>query len=60
MSEFFFIYGLFIAKVITGLIALVFVMAIIGGGRKKESGTELKVSNLNSKYDDLKLSLIHI
>ena len=54
MSEFFFIYGLFIAKVITGLIALVFVMAIIGGGRKKESGTELKVSNLNSKYDDLK------
>lgn len=54
MSEFFFIYGLFIAKVITGLIALVFVMAIIGGGRKKESGTQLKVSNLNSKYDDLK------
>lgn len=54
MSEFFFIYGLFIAKVITGLIALVFVMAIIGGGRKKESGTQLKVSNLNSKYDGLK------
>lgn len=54
MSEFFFIYGLFIAKVVTGLIALVLVMAIIGGGRKKELGPELKVTNLNKKYQQLK------
>jgi len=53
MSEFFFMYGLFIAKVITGLIALVFVVAIIGGGRKKELSSELKVTNLNKKYTDL-------
>lgn len=54
MSEFFFSYGLFIAKVITGLIALVFAVAIIGSGRKKEEGAELKVTNLNKKYNDLK------
>ena len=53
MSEFFFMYGLFIAKVITGLIALVFVVAILGGGRKKELTPELKVTNLNKKYTDL-------
>ena len=53
MSEFFFMYGLFIAKVITGLVALVFVVAIIGSGRKKEEDSELKVINLNKKYTDL-------
>jgi len=53
MSEFFFMYGLFIAKVITGLIALVFIVAIIGSGRKKEEDSELKVTNLNKKYNDL-------
>jgi len=36
MTEFLFSYGLFIAKVVTGLIALVFVVAIIGGAKKKE------------------------
>ena len=54
MSEFLFAYGLFIAKVVTGLIALVFVVAIIGGSRKKEEGATLKVTNLNDKYNDLK------
>lgn len=58
MSEFFFSYGLFIAKVVTGLIALVFVVAIIGGGRKKEDAPQLKVTNLNSKYNDLKVGVM--
>ncbi len=58
MSEFFFMYGLFIAKVFTGLIALVFVVAIIGSGRKKEQGSELKVTNLNKKYIDLQNSVM--
>jgi len=57
MSEFFFSYGLFIAKIVTGLIALVFAVAIVGGGRKKEEGPTLKVTNLNEKYDDLKSSV---
>jgi len=49
MSEFLFSYGLFIAKVITGLIALVFAIAIVGSGRKKEESAKLKVTNLNEK-----------
>ncbi|MFQ3243845.1 MAG: serine protease SohB [Arenicella sp.] len=59
MSEFFFSYGLFIAKIITGLIALVFAVAIIGGSRKKEDGPMLKVTNLNDKYNDLKTTVQH-
>lgn len=58
MSEFLFSYGLFIAKIITGLIALVFVMALVGGGRKKDEPQSLKVTNLNEKYDELKASLL--
>lgn len=54
MSEFLFSYGLFIAKVITALVALVFAMAIISAGRKKEEDAELKVTNLNSRYQELK------
>lgn len=54
MTEFLFSYGLFIAKVITGLIALVFVIAIIGGAKKKDETSELKVTNLNEKYQALK------
>jgi len=57
MSEFLFSYGLFIAKIITGLVALIFVMAIVGGGRKKEEGPTLKITNLNDKYNDLKRSV---
>ncbi len=53
MSEFFFSYGLFIAKVITGLIALVFAVAIVGSSRKKEDGSKLKVTNLNEKLSEL-------
>jgi serine protease SohB len=59
MSEFFFSYGLFIAKIITGLVALVFAVAIIGGSRKKEDGPNLKVTNLNDKYHDLKTAVQH-
>lgn len=54
MSEFLFSYGLFIAKTITVLIALVFAVAIIAGGRKKEEDAELKVTNLNDKYRAMK------
>ncbi|NND00588.1 MAG: protease SohB [Gammaproteobacteria bacterium] len=59
MSEFLFSYGLFIAKVITALLALVFAVAIIGGSRKKEADAELKVTNLNEKYRALKNTLTH-
>ncbi len=54
MSEFLFSYGLFIAKVVTGLVALIFAMAIIGGARKKEDGSSLKITNLNDKYNELR------
>ena len=54
MTEFLFSYGLFIAKIITGLIALVFAVAIISSGRKKEYDTELKITNLNKKYQSIK------
>ena len=58
MSEFLLAYGLFIAKVATGLIALVFAVAIISGARKQEEQSELKISNLNEKYQDLKRRLL--
>lgn len=59
MSEFFFSYGLFIAKIITGLIALVFAVAIVAGSRnKKEDGSELKVVSLNEKYQNLKTRVL--
>lgn len=54
MSEFLFAYGLFIAKTITALIALAFAVAIIASGRKKEEESELKVTNLNNKYQSIK------
>lgn len=53
MSEFFFSYGLFIAKVITGLIALAFAVAIVGSGRKKDESSKLKITNLNEKHIEL-------
>ncbi|NND81249.1 MAG: protease SohB [Gammaproteobacteria bacterium] len=60
MSEFFFAYGLFFAKVLTALIALVFAVAIIASARqKKDEGPELKVTNLNQKYRDLQMRLRH-
>jgi serine protease SohB len=58
MSEFFFAYGLFFAKVITGLIALVFAVAIIGNSRNKEEGGQLKVTSLNDKYNLLKVRVL--
>lgn len=58
MSEFMFSYGLFFAKIVTGLIALVFVMAIVASGRKKEDSSALKVVNLNEKYTELKTSVL--
>ena len=54
MSEFFFSYGLFVAKIITGLVALIFAVAIVAGGRKKEDSPSLKVTSLNDKYNELK------
>ena len=59
MSEFLFSYGLFFAKVVTVLIALVFVMAIIAGSRgKKEETNKLSITHLNKKIQDLKNSLL--
>ncbi len=58
MSEFFFSYGLFIAKVVTGLLALVFAVAIVSSGRKREEGPTLKVTNLNEKYQELKSAVL--
>lgn len=58
MSEFLFSYGLFFAKIITGLIALVFVVAIVSGSKKKEESQTLKVTNLNEKYTELKASIL--
>jgi len=58
MSEFFFSYGLFFAKIITGLIALIFVVAIVASGRKKSDGPELQVTNLNEKYTKLKARVL--
>ena len=57
MSEFFFSYGLFIAKIVTGLVALVFAVAIVSGGRKKEEGPSLKITNLNDKYNELRAAV---
>ena len=58
MSEFLLSYGLFVAKVLTGLVALVFAVAIIAGARiKKEHGPHLKATNLNDKYRDLQTQL---
>lgn len=57
MSEFFFSYGLFVAKIVTSLVALVFAVAIVAGGRKKDEGPNLKITNLNDKYNDLKASV---
>lgn len=43
------------AKVVTVLIALVFAMAIIAANRgNKDQQAELKVTNLNTRYEDLK------
>lgn len=59
MSEFLFLYGLFIAKIVTGLVALIFVVAIIGGARKKEEDQSLKVTNLNQKYNDMRSTVMN-
>lgn len=59
MSEFLFAYGLFFAKVITGLIALVFAVAIVSSSRTKKSDeSELKITNLNDKYQMLKARVL--
>lgn len=59
MSEFLLSYGLFVAKVVTGLIALMFAVAIVAGARnKKEDSPELKVTNLNEKYKQLKNAVL--
>lgn len=60
MSEFFLSYGLFIAKVITGLIALVFAVAIVSSSRKKEESSKLKVTNLNDKFKELNDSVKNV
>ena len=58
MTEFLFLYGLFFAKVITGLIALVFVVAIISAAQKKEDSNGLQIICLNDKYRRIKDRLL--
>ena len=59
MSEFLFSYGLFIAKIVTALIALMFAVAIIAGARqRRDEGPNLRVTNLNEKYLALKHRLM--
>ncbi len=60
MSEFLFQYGLFIAKIITGLIALVFAVAIVSSSRKKDEDSTLKVTNLNKKYEELRSTVLNV
>ena len=59
MSEFLFSYGLFIAKVLTGIIALIVVIALVSGDRKKDESPKLKVTNLNDKLKQLTDSVKH-
>ena len=54
MSEFFFLYGLFIAKVLTGLIAIVILVALLGGSRKKSIEENLEITSLNEKFASMK------
>jgi serine protease SohB len=54
MYEFLFSYGLFFAKVVTALVALAFAVAILASGRKAEDESELKVTNLNERYNALR------
>jgi len=58
MTEFLFEYGLFFAKIITGLLALVFVMVIIGSAKRKEEEGELQVTKLNDHFTKLKNQLL--
>ena len=57
MTEFLLAYGLFLAKVVTGLIAAVILVGLIAGARRPEDPSELKVTHLNQKYSDLKKRL---
>lgn len=59
MVEFFMSYGLFLAKIVTGLVALAIAIAIIGGSRKQVESNELVVTNLNKKYKALKDKLMN-
>ncbi len=58
MSEFLLAYGLFMAKIVTVLIALFLAVAIISGARRQDDQPELKITNLNEKYLDLKRRLL--
>lgn len=58
MTEFFWAYGLFLAKVLTGLVAIAAVIAMIAGSRRQEEQSEVKVTHLNEKYESLKQRLM--
>ena len=58
MLEFLWAYGLFLAKVVTALIAFALLIAIIAGGRKKGEKTELKITHLNDRYQQVKQQLL--
>ena len=59
MTHFFLEYGLFFAKAVTVLLAIISVILIIAGSvnSKKQDDNNIDIENINDKLDDLKLQL---
>ena len=53
MSEFFFNYGLFFAKVLTVVLGIVVIIAVAAGASRKAQQEGLEVEDLNKKYKKL-------
>ena len=53
MTEFFMDYGLFLAKVVTLVVAIGFVMMLIAGASQRSSGEGLKIEKLNDKLKEM-------
>lgn len=60
MAEFFFEYGLFLAKTLTFVAAVAaVVLIVVGASRRESSGSGLKVEKLNDRYRQLSNALRH-
>ena len=53
MSEFFFNYGLFLAKVLTVVVGIVVIIVVAAAAGRKAHQEGLEVDNLNKKYKNL-------
>jgi serine protease SohB len=53
MSEFFFEYGLFFAKILTIVIAIVVIIGFAAAAGRRAHHEGLEVENLNKKYQSL-------